>query len=360
MTLKYCVFCGKKPEGKNKEHVVPHWLIKKTGDPNRQAQFTTDMVLFQGKDRAYSFDQFTFPACGQCNTDFSVLELKAKSVLEKIEIDAFLSAEELSCFFDWLDKVRVGIWLGFNQLDRRIVDVEPKFHIANRVGEYDRMLLVQKSNTKNKRINLIGVNSLSFAATPSVFGLAINDMYFTNISYNHLFSRRCGFPFPINEQWDPERRGIICDLVGGIGRLMSPLVRRSIPAGSKVFYQPMFGQKLGLVSDAFNTEYVRSHCLDFNKGVGVIFESNNGVLTTHSEGSRFKVNPDYIHEEWELFPQATIEAYEWQNWLHILQPGLDLLSKKERAEWKRGVAFVKKQNSDWIKHTKAILEKRRK
>jgi len=35
MATKYCVFCGKPPSDKNKEHVLPHWLIKMTGDPNR-------------------------------------------------------------------------------------------------------------------------------------------------------------------------------------------------------------------------------------------------------------------------------------------------------------------------------------
>lgn len=358
--LKYCVFCGKKPEGKNKEHVIPHWLIKKTGSPNRKAQFSTDIVLAQGKERSYAFDQFTFPACEKCNSDFSALELRAKGVLEKIELSNFVSATELSSFLDWLDKVRVGIWLGFNQLDRKNFDIQPKYYISSRIGQYDRMLIVQKSDTKNKRINMIGANGVSFYSTPSVFGLVINDLYFTNMSYNHLLARRCGFPYPINQQWDPEGRGISCDLVEGLGRTMNPIVRRNIPAGSKVFYQPMFGRKLGTVNEVFDTQYVRSHSMEFENGVGAIFESTSNGVKAYLGADTLQATPDYINSEWRLFPEATIEVYEWQNWLHTLQPGLDLLNKEDRQAWIKGVAFLKKKNNEWIKHTRSILERHKK
>ncbi len=33
---KFCVFCGSKPESKNKEHILPQWLIKMRDDPNRE------------------------------------------------------------------------------------------------------------------------------------------------------------------------------------------------------------------------------------------------------------------------------------------------------------------------------------
>lgn len=360
MSLKYCVFCGRKPEGKNKEHVIPQWLIKKTGDPNRTAQFSTDIVLSQGKERSYAFDQFTFPACENCNSDFSALEIKAKEILEKIELSSFISAAELSIFLDWLDKVRVGVWLGFHQLDRKSFDIEPKYHISSRIGQYDRMLIVQKSDATNKRIGMMGVNSLSFYSTPSAFGLVINDLYFTNISYSHLLARRCGFPYPINQQWDPERRGICCDIVKGLGRVMNPIVRKSIPAGAKVFYQPMFGRKLGSVSEVFENHYVRSHSMDFESGVGAIFESLSSGVESYLGADTLRATPDYIKNESILFPEATIEVYKWQNWLHNLQPGLDLLSKEDRQLWLKQVAFVKNKNNEWINHTRSIMERRRK
>ena len=39
---KICVFCGLQPHSKNKEHIIPQWLIKMTGEPNRQANFGHD------------------------------------------------------------------------------------------------------------------------------------------------------------------------------------------------------------------------------------------------------------------------------------------------------------------------------
>jgi hypothetical protein len=34
---KFCVFCGESPENKNKEHVIPQWLIRMTGYSKRIA-----------------------------------------------------------------------------------------------------------------------------------------------------------------------------------------------------------------------------------------------------------------------------------------------------------------------------------
>ena len=44
---KFCVFCGKKPENKNKEHIIPQWLIKLTGDPNRKINLGVDFTAFR-------------------------------------------------------------------------------------------------------------------------------------------------------------------------------------------------------------------------------------------------------------------------------------------------------------------------
>ena len=33
---KRCIFCGKKPSEKNREHIIPRWLIALTGDPKRE------------------------------------------------------------------------------------------------------------------------------------------------------------------------------------------------------------------------------------------------------------------------------------------------------------------------------------
>ena len=38
------IFCGKKPESKNLEHVLPLWLIEQTGNPNRNVTFGHNLI----------------------------------------------------------------------------------------------------------------------------------------------------------------------------------------------------------------------------------------------------------------------------------------------------------------------------
>ena len=55
---KFCVFCGNKPENKTKEHIIPRWLIEKTGNvtrPMKGGPITSKGV------RTYAFDKFVFP-----------------------------------------------------------------------------------------------------------------------------------------------------------------------------------------------------------------------------------------------------------------------------------------------------------
>lgn len=60
--MKTCIFCGEKCKNKTKEHVLPRWLIKMTGDPNREIRvgLNYNSLLKKGKEeyRYYSIDSF--------------------------------------------------------------------------------------------------------------------------------------------------------------------------------------------------------------------------------------------------------------------------------------------------------------
>ncbi len=86
MATKFCLFCGDRPVGKNKEHVLPQWLLELTGDPTRIANFGLDLShgIENAAPRQYAFSQFQFPACAVCNGIFSTLEGNAKAVVLKI------------------------------------------------------------------------------------------------------------------------------------------------------------------------------------------------------------------------------------------------------------------------------------
>jgi hypothetical protein len=150
---KFCIFCGKKPESKTKEHIIPQWLIKYTGDPKRKISVGFDMK--RKELRTFSFDQLTFPACYHCNNEFSTLEQNVKDVILNLLEKNELESSNASTLLDWLDKVRIGLWLLFYSLDSNPFDINPHFHIANRVGRFDRMLIIYKIKRMNSYKNIL-------------------------------------------------------------------------------------------------------------------------------------------------------------------------------------------------------------
>ncbi len=237
---KHCVFCGRKPEEKSKEHVVPRWLIGLTGRPDRKARFgfSKDLQSRELEERSFAFDQFTFPACSKCNHKYSDLEARAKNHISNILNGHGLTAIDLSDLLDWFDKVRVGTWLGMRMLDKNIADVEPNFHIETRLGQFDRMLIIEKSDMLEQRLNFGGTETLCFALTPGAFLLIVNGYYFTNVSSLFLCSRRLGFPYIKSSLLHPDQEQVEIDLVDGRKRIMSPVLRKRIAENGARFFSP--------------------------------------------------------------------------------------------------------------------------
>ena len=107
---KFCVFCGKKPKSKNLEHIIPKWLIKLTGDPNREIYLGRKWNSPTLEKREFSISSFKFPSCEECNYKYSQLEGIAKNIVDKILSKSDLSVYDWDMFLDWLDKIRIGIW----------------------------------------------------------------------------------------------------------------------------------------------------------------------------------------------------------------------------------------------------------
>ena len=127
---KVCVFCGEAPQDKNKEHILPNWLIELTGDPKRVARFGIDFHKTPFAFREFAFDSLVFPACSNCNERFGKLEEVIKPIFVRLLAYLPLSSEELILLLDWLDKVRVGLWLGYLYLDKNPLGIDPMFHIC--------------------------------------------------------------------------------------------------------------------------------------------------------------------------------------------------------------------------------------
>ncbi|RFA29935.1 hypothetical protein CAI21_08925 [Alkalilimnicola ehrlichii] len=352
-----CVFCGKHPEKKSKEHVVPQWLIEATGDPNRAVYLGIVKDFENGfRPRTYAFDQFSFPACEECNNRHSSLEDAAKSVLNAITAQQKVGPAEMSVLLDWFDKVRVGLWLGLNQLDKNYVDIEPQFAIASRMGQYDRMLCIEKSDGETKKLNFGGVDTVAFAFSPTAFVLIVNNYYFTNISHMFLISRRIGFPYPRSAYILPDSDRLEIDLHPGRERMSLPLIRRRMKERGTVIYQPMFPG--GLVDgdmSIYDKPYVRKHSLDHAQGRGSLFLEVRNGLQELRPGQSISIEPHHVHDDWELFVSTAVHVCEWQNWLNSQLPSMDKLSKAQQAYIKKRYGLARKLNNMLIRHHTSLL-----
>jgi hypothetical protein len=149
--MSFCIFCGAAPSEKTQEHVMPQWLLRLTGDPNRSAYFGRDWLSPDLKQRIYSWSSFTFPACDACNERWSHIEGEVKGIVERMLTSQPLAAQDFYVFLDWIDKVRTGLWLGMIYLNKNCRGIIPQFHIDDRVGQKDT---VACRGTDNPRRNV--------------------------------------------------------------------------------------------------------------------------------------------------------------------------------------------------------------
>jgi hypothetical protein len=180
---------------KNKEHVLAKWLLALTGDPNRVVQFGINYRT--QKDIRFAWSQLVVPACRACNSHYGeALEVGAARILPRLQNYEAIPARDYLHLLDWLDKVRVGLWLNYQMIQGNPAGVRPNFGISDRIGRKDRMVAVYTVGGHQVGLNAYGVESLSFHLTPSCFALRVNNILLFNMSADFLFAERCGFPAP--------------------------------------------------------------------------------------------------------------------------------------------------------------------
>jgi hypothetical protein len=237
---RLCVFCGKRPEKKSREHVLPQWLIELTGNPKRRVNIGTNFKT--GEQIYFDWTSFCVPACESCNNEYSDLEEKAKSHVLKLLDRSPLTSIEYFDFMDWMDKVRIGVWIAYHLIQKNPTNIEPAFHINTRISRKDRMIAIYPIENNNIGLNVFGADSLVFHRQPSCFGLRINNIFIMNMSSDFLFSSRCGFPSPRNSfiQLDGESSCMAHarDFLT-TRRIKHPLIRKQIFKPSIHLYQPI-------------------------------------------------------------------------------------------------------------------------
>jgi hypothetical protein len=88
------------------------WLIELTGPPKRTVNFGVNPLT--GKQPRFDWSSFAFPACSSCNEKYSDLEGAVKPIVERLLGRIPITGYEFVKLLDWLDKVRIGLWLAID------------------------------------------------------------------------------------------------------------------------------------------------------------------------------------------------------------------------------------------------------
>ncbi len=262
-----CIFCGNKPQNKNKEHIIPQWLSKYLGRYKSVCYLpgTTDLEL--------TFAQLTFPACEKCNSEDSNLEGAAKLIVDKLMNSQSVTGQEINTLLDWFDKLRTGLWLGQLILQKKLDLMDPNFFIKDRIAAKDRMLIIEQIKDVGQGLGLVGNDTTMFAYAPCVFQVWFHNILITSASTDGLVCGKLGFP-QLSKVQSTGYRNATAVLSDGTNKTVHPVVMNIDGDNKTIIYQPIFKQYLP--NDKYNTPYVQQHCYDINSGLGGIFVQRNG------------------------------------------------------------------------------------
>ncbi|WP_114773503.1 hypothetical protein [Vibrio cholerae] len=287
MNKKFCVFCGKKPSKKNKEHIIPRWLIELTGDLNREILVGRDWNNGTLEKRTFRFSSYTLPSCKKCNDDFGILERETKPILIDIMNEKAVSSEAVNKLLDWFDKVRVGLWLSAIVLNKNHNGIIPHYYIQDRVGVADRALLVYKTEEEQEGISFIGTDGPIFHSMPSVFGIKINKYYFVNISTPLLLHEDLGILSKETHEVDSDSEMNIYSFSPGNNRLQTPDFLKKFPNNSMCFIQAV---KVANQAENEISLYKSSYASELFCGEkSKILVVKNGQITELSEHDNFEL-----------------------------------------------------------------------
>jgi hypothetical protein len=115
---RHCVFCGQPATNKNQEHILPQWLLALTGDPNRVVTMSVNPQT--GEPIKFAWSKLVMPACKACNDEYGKLEGTVKPIVLSVLDRQPITSRQAFILLDWLDKVRISVWLNQTILQRSI------------------------------------------------------------------------------------------------------------------------------------------------------------------------------------------------------------------------------------------------
>lgn len=270
-----CIFCGKPPQDKNREHIFPQWLLRLTDFDQKDASVGSNWKT--GEELIFNVKSYTFPSCTSCNTEFGKIESRVKPIIEKLLVDQNLLASELELLLDWFDKVRISAWLGVKYMNKDVFQMKPKYYVNSRVGLKDRYLSITNTYKDEKTLNWSGVNTIAFMMSPTAFSLRINNLVFVNCSSDFVVSKQLGFPYVLCEIPTPDKETTDSLFAFPEKRTQKKIFNTKTYSPKIEIAQPIYKIIDGNLGEYYDHEYIRKN--SYEHGVGKIFISRGDVFS---------------------------------------------------------------------------------
>lgn len=230
-----------------------------------------------GEPIKFAWSALVMPACEECNLQYSALEHTIKPIVETLLARRPMNSHQAFALLDWLDKVRIGLWLSQLNLQSFVETINPHLHVNNRIGKKDRLLYLYTLNGNGKGLNGFGIESLIFQHHPSCFALRVNDIILFNASSDYAFSRGCGFwhPESVERHIDGEFAGRVAFVGYSMTRKFAhpllgyPLLKAAVRIIQPIAQRGDDGEFLGPLRQ--NESYHLNHMSDPSRGAGILF-----------------------------------------------------------------------------------------
>jgi hypothetical protein len=346
---KICVFCGKPPENKNKEHILPQWLLKMTGKPNRIVKFGYNYLA--EKEIIFDWKSLTVPACTKCNKNYGKLEGEVRPIVEKLTNKAEINSNEAIKLLDWLDKVRIGLWINYYYLEKNKAQINPRFFIENRIGRKDRFMQIQflESKKESEGLNAFGVETLSFQFNPSCFGLRINNILILNGSNDFIISENCGFPFP--KKIESIENGMLSLKDWEYNRTVSKKISGlKLIKGVLTILQPIHTE-MNYETNYFSDSYLIQNCINREKKIGTLFRfSDNDIVPIYDLNAELYFE-SVKGKDIKIIGELISKVYEGQNtFLSKVMTGKEDIFEKTIEMNKKHIEFYKEYHKNFAQH----------
>lgn len=317
-----CVFCGGSPQHKNNEHVLPRWLIEWTGNPKR----LVTCELHGRRSTSLSFNKLRFPACETCNEAFSELERSVASFVRHLPDLNLITEEQALQLLDWIDKVRVGLWLGGIMMTRNPLGTQPRFAINQRMAAVDRVLYLGLCRDAVQALRVGLMTDPLFMSAPSSLLLLANDLSLISYSSSHCAAPALGLPRLISSGTRMMNGQVFMegDVIAGAGALdpeLLPVPRR----GFSVLAQAVPDSPAFPLTDGLREDYI-SQGASTDPSRVALFSPAASPHFLGEEGSEVFAPPIRTQTDSDI---AAVDVYEdirarVANVIPMPEPGADL------------------------------------